>query len=168
MRINNKTIGGFALVLFGATKMLQYFGVINFTNENILATTLIFYGLPSVYFSLNDGKRARLFFASVIFLTGIIFFIKANYELIDPRGLVFTSILFISGAAFIILFIENTTQKIFLYTGLFLMLTSYFSITFFKELGIIDTANKLVNKTEIFWPVVLILTGLSIFLNRKR
>ncbi|MBI1939337.1 MAG: hypothetical protein HYS25_14600 [Ignavibacteriales bacterium] len=168
MNRNYKITTALALILFGVLSLLGYFSIISVSESFTAAAALIIYSLPAVYFSLNEKNRIRLLTASILFMIGIIFLIKENFELINSRGLIFTSILFIGGSTFMILFIEDTKQKIFLYASAVLMTAGYLSVTLFRNLGIINFANRLADTAEDFWPVVLILWGLNIFWNRKR
>ena len=93
---------------------------------------------------------------------------KANIEIYDARGFVLTSVLFLSGSVFLVLFLENTKEKIFVISGIILIVLSYLTITTFKKLGVFDLANKIANLFEFFWPVVLLIFGISVFINRKK
>lgn len=168
MNKNHKIITALALILFGLLSLLDYFSIISVSESFSAAIALIIYSLPAVYFSLNGKNRIRLVTASILFMIGILFLIKENFELINSRGLIFTSILFIGGSTFMILFIENTKQKIFLAASLVLMTAAYLSVTLFRNIGMMDFADRLADTAEDFWPVVLILWGLNIFRNRKK
>lgn len=129
---------------------------------------LIIFGIPTVYFSLSDGKRSLLFTGAVIFFTGIVLWITAKYDVINTFGFIFTSILFITGGSFILLFIENTKQKIFLYSGLLLVFLAYFSTNLFKDWGIIYSAEVFFKNFSGIISIVLFLGGLFFFLFRER
>lgn len=159
---------GINLLIVGALALLRYFGIISVSDEQLFGTALILYSLPTVYHSLERGRRARLVFATVLFCAGVVFIVKSYFEILDARGIVFASILFSGGAAFILLFIENTKEKIFLFCALLLIALSYFSVTFFKKIGLFETVNKVGNLFEVFWPVALMILGIIIFINRKK
>jgi hypothetical protein len=165
---NSKLVLGISFLFVGAFSLLRYFGVVSLSNEQLFGTAIIFYSLPTVYISLENGRREKLVWATVLFCVGVIFIVKLYFEILDTRGIVFASILFASGAAFMLLFIENVKEKVFLISGLLLILLSYLSVTFFKKLGLFETVNKIGNLFEVFWPVILIILGISIFINRKR
>lgn len=168
MLLNNKIITGISFILIGGLIYLSKSVGFVLSAEEVIGIALIFYGVTTVYLSLNKGNRSRLFIATVLFFIGIILIVKSHFELGNERGLVFTSILFIGGAAFLILFIENIKEKIFLYVAIFLMLLGYASTNIFKQLGILQAANKIANAVDNFWPVILIIFGLSVFLTRKK
>ena len=76
--------------------------------------------------------------------------------------------IFVIISVFLVLFFENTKGKIFVVSGISLMVLSYLTITTFKKFGVFDIANKIADLFEFFWPVVLITFGISIFINRKK
>jgi hypothetical protein len=166
--LNSKIITGLAFIILGGLSYIARSGYINLGTEEIIGLTFIFYGIPSVYISLNDGKRSSLFSSTIIFFVGIIFIVTTRFELIDTRGLVFASILLIGGTAFLILFIENTKERIFLVAAIVLVALGYASTNIFKQLGILNTANKIANVVDNYWSIILIVLGLNIFLKRKK
>ncbi|MDQ7816299.1 MAG: hypothetical protein RDU14_04690 [Melioribacteraceae bacterium] len=166
--IGYNKIGGMVLTLFGLLISLAGFNVIKMGNDEIIGTVLILQAIPSVFLSLMRNRKDLLFLFTVIFMIGIIFIIKSHFEIIESRGLIFSSILLISGSGFLILYIDNLKEQIFLYTGMLFFALGYFSITFLRELGVIGFANSLANIAEDFWPIVLILSGLTIFINRRK
>lgn len=165
---NNRLILGISFLLLGVLSLLDKAEVVFLSTEDVLGIVFIFYAIPTVYLSLNDGKRERLVSATILFFVGIVFIVRSYFEIPDTRGLVFVSILFISGSVFFILFIENTKEKIFFTASATLILLSFLSLTYFKGLGLFETANKIGNWVGVFWPVILIVLGLSIFINRKK
>ena len=166
--MNNRIILGISFLIFGVLSMLSSRNIIFLTFEDVAGIVFIFYSVPTVYSALNNGERGKLIVSTILFLVGVVFLVKSYFEILDTRGIVFFSILFISGSVLIILFIENVKEKIFLYAGFILLVLSYLSITQFKRLGLFNSANRIGNLLEVFWPVILIVMGMIIFVNRKK
>lgn len=166
--ISYKKISGLVFILSGIVLLLQSIKVLEDDMSRAVGTAFLLQGLASVYLSFKTGRRDFLFLFTVVFLIGIILITSSYFEIIESRGLVFSSILFIAGAGFFILFVDNPPEKKFLYTGVILALSGIASITFLRELGIAGLANKLGNAAEDFWPVILTLAGLVLFLNRNK
>ena len=103
-----------------------------------------------------------------LYRLGIIFIVESRFELMDTRGFVFASILFIGGAVVLILFVENMKERVFLAAAIILMAFGYASTGIFKQLGILDTANKIAGTVDNYWSVILFFLGLNIFLTRKK
>ena len=155
-------------MLFGIFSLLSSRNVISQTFEDIAGIILILYSIPTVYSALNNGAREKLIVSTILFLVGVVFLVKSHFEILDTRGIVFFSMLFISGSVLVILFIDNTKEKIFLYAGIVLLGLSYLSISQFKKMGLFNSANRIGNLLEIFWPIILIVLGMVIFINRKK
>ena len=166
--MNNRIILGFSFLIFGILSMLSSRNIILLTFEDVVGIVFIFYSIPTVYSALNNGERGKLTASTILFLVGVVFLVKSYFEILDTRGIVFFSVLFISGSVLIILFIENIKEKIFLYAGIVLFILSYLSITQFKKLGLFNAANRIGILFEVFWPVILIVMGMIIFINRKK
>ncbi|MFA7229608.1 MAG: hypothetical protein WC061_11280 [Melioribacteraceae bacterium] len=165
---SNRRILGISFLLLGFFSVLEFFGILLATDGQILGTALLLYSIPTVYFSLEKGERAILAFATAVFCAGVVMIVKSYFEILDARGIVFTSILFAGGAVFFLLFIENVREKILSAVSLTMILLSYLSATYFREWGLFTYANKIGDIFEIFWPVILIVFGMSVFINRKR
>lgn len=166
--ISYKKISGLVLILSGIALLLQSIKVLEDDMSLTLGSAFLLQGLASVHLSFKTNRRDFLFLFTVVFLIGIILITSSYFEIIESRGLVFSSILFIAGSGLLILFIDNPVEKKFLYTGVTLVLTGIASVTFLMELGVAGLANKLGNAAEDFWPVILTLSGLVLFLNRNR
>lgn len=166
--MNNRIILGISFLIFGILSMLSSRNIILLTFEDVAGIVFVFYSIPTVYSALNNGERGKLIVSTILFFVGVVFLVKSYFEILDTRGIVFFSILFIGGSVLIILFIDNIKEKIFLYAGFILLVLSYLSITQFKKLGLFNSANRIGNLFEIFWPVILIVMGMIIFVNRKK
>lgn len=168
MTFTNKKIFGLILVLSGFLILASQLKLLKIELFQILGAALILQGITSVSISFKQNRRDLLFLFTVMFLVGIIFMTKSYFVIRETREIVFTSILFISGGAFLMLFIENMKEKFFLYTGLMFLFIGYLSTTLLRDAGITKYADTLGGLAKDFWPVVLIITGLLLFLNRKK
>ncbi len=168
MFLNNKIITGLAFIIFGGLLYITNSGYVKLDTKEVIGIILIFFGISSVYISLNEGKRNTLVLSTAVFLAGVTFIVTSRFELIDTRGLVFASILLIGGAVFLILFIENAKEKLFLAATVILIALGYAATNIFKQLGILNTANNIANVVNDYWSIVLIALGLNIFLTRKK
>ena len=165
---NSRLVLGISLLITGVLSLLRYFNIVSLSNEQLCGIAIIFYSLPTVYYSLESSKRERLVLGTVLFCIGVVFIVKSYFEILDTRGIVFASILFASGAVFMLLFIENTKEKLFILSAFLMILLSYFSVTFFKSVGLFESVNKIGNLFEVLWPALLMILGIGVFINRKR
>jgi hypothetical protein len=164
---NKKTLAS-CLFLYGIILLIGKSHLINIPVESITGFILLLYSIITYHQAFSHKRREVLILVTILFLTGIILLVKANIDIHDARGFVFTSVLFISGSVFIVLFLENTEEKIFAVSGIILIILSYLTTTILKKLGLFHLTNEFANLFGFFWPVVLIIFGLIIFLNRKK
>lgn len=168
MNFRNKKILAACIFLYGVLLLLRNSNLLNISIETVTGYVFLLYGVITFYQVFNNERREILIFVTILFLVGIELLVKANIDIYDTRGFVFTSVLFLSGSVFLVLFLENTKEKIFVISGIILIVLSYLTITTFKKLGVFDLANKIANLFEFFWPVVLLIFGISVFINRKK
>lgn len=164
----NKNLVAISLIILGAGWLLIWSGVLVYDSEILLGLVLAAFGISNTNYAFRAGSRKAIVLSAILFLVGIVLIVKNSYEIIDTRGLVLVSILFISGAAFLILFIENMKHKSFLLSGFALIMLSYFSLTVLKKIGLFERLKTIGDMFEVFLPVILILFGMSIFINRKK
>lgn len=168
MKSENKILLGISFVIFGILSLLNYFSLLHLSVQTIHGIVFIFFGIITVYRTFGNSRRGVLSFGVLLFLLGILLILKSHFELLDTRGIIFTSILFIGGSISIMLFFDNTKEKVFLYSGLTLVILSGITITLFKSAGLFSLTNKVGNYLEYFWPIVLIILGMGLFINRKK
>lgn len=168
MNFRNKKILAVCLFLYGIILLLKKSYLLNISVESITGYVIILYSLITFYQAFKNERREILIFVTILFLTGVELLVNANIDIYDARGIVFTSVLFVSGSVFIVLFLENTKEKIFAVPGITLIILSYLTTTIFKKLGIFYLTNKIANLFGFFWPAVLIIFGITMFINRKK
>jgi hypothetical protein len=168
LQSNNKILIGIACIVFGGLTYLNNSFGLDFNTEELLGLVLIIFGIPAVYLSLNNEKRNELFLFTILFFIGIVLVVKSRFALVDTKGLVFSSVLFIGGAAFFMLFVENLKEKVFLLVSIALLILSFVSTNIFRQIGIIDAAHNIVSLLKNYLPAILIIIGAVVFAARKK
>jgi hypothetical protein len=136
--------------------IFKVIGLVIINNEEILAYTFVFYGISSVYLFMGKNKKFRLFLGTVVFLIGIIFFILNNFDITSLSRIIFPSIILMLGIGCLMLYIDNTDDKIILYASLILILIGLvYSISFgtMKPGFLIDSIYHITLK---YWIIVII------------
>lgn len=167
MKINQNIIN-LILILGLAVYALTLFGIIEVPLVLITAIVFMIYGLASVVVTIGSQRRAFLFFSTVIFLIGILLYVTNQYLFLNSKALLFPSGLFIIGSAFLMLFIDDNANKIFLYTSGILIFFSFISIWIARSLGIMNFINSFSSIILDYSPIFLILIGITILINRKK
>jgi len=166
--MNYRSNIGFSLILLGALKLIDSFNILFLQDQLIIGIVLIFYGIPTVYVSLTNGYRSQLFVASLLFFTGVVLGVSAIYDIANGLGFIFTSILFIFGGSSLILYIDNSKAKIFLYSGLLLIFLGYFSTSVLLNWGILNILESFLIKSGGYISFILLITGLIFFIRRDK
>ena len=155
---------GITLILLGAGLLLDRLGYLSFGWDKILAAVLILYGvgLMARVFFLDEknkvflGTNAILFGAMILF-TGI-GWIQNIPDLWLPASMM------ILGLSFVMIFVMNMNEWGVLIPGLiFIAIGMMFGAA---ELGYWEF-ERIGYLLEMYWPLILILIGVSIILKRK-
>ncbi len=129
---------------------------------SITLASLIFTGI-----SLGKNGKINLIIFTVVFMLGVVFSITRNYEILSPSNLYFPVILFMLGAIFVMLFIDDFEEKIFLLNGGVLFICGFLSVLF-KGSNIVKLGNSLINRVLDAWPILLLIFLLGAIFNRKK
>ncbi len=164
----NKLLLSFSLITLGAMLMLQYIGIIGGAGGEIYGFILAGYGIISVYILSGSGQKGKLFLSGVLFILGVLLIILGNYEILSPVKLLLPTILFAAGTGFALLFADNHREPVFLVISVVLLAAGIFASIYFNLFSTIQAANKIALVIYQYWPVIFILIGFSIILNRNR
>ena len=140
--------------------------MIEFSILEIFSYALIFYGISLVYLSFGKGKKAALFIGTAIFLSGIIFFLSSSFDFPNPVQLIIPSFMFISGAGFLMLFIDDVYNIILLLISLAFLFLAIFSAIILGTVEISSYISSIWLVAKKYWPVVLILLAIVWLLSK--
>lgn len=156
------------LIIIGILSLLRLLGVFSFSTEIAGAYFLLFYGLVFVSANLGKDNRGMLFLGAVIFIAGVVLFVIFYYEILSPIKTLLPSILFAVGSGFLILYIDNKNEKVFLIVAIILYLASFLLIKLTDSFPAINYANRIAFVILELWPVLILLLGISLLINRKK
>ena len=165
---NNYTALGISLIFFAVLNILGYFSIIELNEKLIFAYTFIAYGLLTLLFSFHKVNRSTLFFSSSLAMFWVVLAVLNGYEILNEYNTALSSVLFIIGGGFFILFIESPKEFSFLIIALLSSAGAVVSALFIKSNIIIQFANRVTLILLDFWPVFLIIFGIIIIAGRKR
>lgn len=166
MKINR--IAGYILIAMG---LLTYFDWFNIFSGNVFSAAIILFGLLGLVgtaLTLGAGNRALLFISTAVFLIAVLFFTTENFVIQNQDLLTIPAILFISGAGFVMLFIDNTKAKSFLYSGLLLVVFSLLMIFVLGSGSLISYVNRLSIYILDFWPGMFVIVGFLLLASRYK
>ncbi len=156
---------GLVLVLLGVALLLNQMDIIHIGGLALVWLGLLIYGAAVVIRSFIDNDRSKVFFGTLCFLVGILFFLRKENIIYGSFSIYFPAFIVIVGLAFFMLFIFNMKDwhllipsLIFLGLGAALMLTHlgyWYSRDVWRTVG-------------SYWPLILILIGGTMLVRRWR
>jgi hypothetical protein len=156
----------YLLIFIVLSILLKIIGLIELSYTELAAYALIFFGIGTVYLSMGKNKRNLLFAGAVAFLIGVELVITCNYDFLKLANIVLPSIFFILGTAFLILFIDDFSNRLLLIVSVIFLISGAF---FFTKLGTLNFSNFLKSTVSItvkYWPVIIIVTALILLLKK--
>ena len=168
VKLNNRLLISICLLILGFVLLLKYTGLVTAGYGEIYGYVFAAYGIFAVYILSGSGNKGGLFTAGVLFISGVSLIVLENYEILSPIKLLLPTILFSTGSGFALLFIDNLRERVFLLISLILLSAGIFSAAYFDLLNTIQVANRIALVIFYYWPVMFVLIGVSIILNRHR
>ena len=104
---NRISVLGLTLVVLGVILILKLIGEINPSYGKIYGNMLLFYGLISVFVSMDNGKRGNLFLGVISFMSGILLYILYNFDILSTNKIILPVLFFVLSAAWFFLFLDN-------------------------------------------------------------
>jgi hypothetical protein len=161
--INRFPIIGLVLVLLGVALLLNQMNVIHIGGIALVWLGLLVYGAAVVIRSFINNDRSKVFFGTLCFLTGILFFIHKAGFISGAFSIYFPAFIIIFGLAFFMLFVLNMKDwhllipaLIFLALGAALMLTH---LGYWYSRDVWRTITS-------YWPILLIIFGGTMLIRR--
>ena len=166
--LNNKVSSiGLTLIVLGILLLMKLLGIITVKTNEIYGNMMLFLGITSVFFNVGKNRRGELFLGASVFMLGVLFHVLNNYDILNTNRLFLPSLLFITATGFIILFLDNQREKSFLLVSIVLYLLSFITVKYYSDYGIISFTNSIGFLVLEFWPVLIILIGVGLMVERK-
>ncbi len=162
---SNKLLN-FIILIFIIAALSGLLGFVNLNLEKSLSYGMMIYGIISAYIAFGTNKKGQIFSGAILFLSGILIYVINNYEFADYNLLFLPSLIFIFGAAFLILFLDDISNKAFLAVGIVLPVISGGLIYTMRNFKIAEFIGTLSGVLFVYYPVFLILIGMNLILNR--
>jgi hypothetical protein len=163
----NHLIITYLLIFLVLSILLKIGGIIDVSFSELAGYGFIFYGIGTVYISMGRNKKKLLFIGAVSFLVGVVLFITSNYDFLKLSNIVLPSIFFILGTGFLVLFIDDLSNKLLLAISVIFLISGIF---FFTKLGTFNLSDFLKSTLSIsmkYWPVIIIVTALILLLKKN-
>lgn len=165
--LKNQSILIYAVILAIILLLLKLIGMLNASYPEIAGYSLIFFGLGTVAMLLGKSEKISLFIGAVSFLIGIELIVTSNYDFLNMSHIVLPSIFFILGTAFLILFIEDISNRLMLTIAVIFLISGIF---FFAKLGTFNLKDFLKSALGItvkYWPIIIFTVAIILFLRKN-
>ena len=165
--MDNKLILIYILVFASVLILFRTIGLISVNNYELLGYVLIIYGLSLYYSSYIAKKKISLFFGSSLFLTGVIFLLLGNFDLQDKEQLFIAAVMFVPSISSFMLFLFDKSNSMSMYAAVILFAGGIGSLALLSPNGLNNFANDFLLFSEVYWPVIIILTAVIVLVNRE-
>jgi hypothetical protein len=147
---------------------LKFWGIIDFDSKEILGYGLIFYGISLVYISFGNNQRGKLFIGSIIFLSGLLFYIISKFEFFRVSTLIVPALLLLFSISFFMLFLDNYHDKTVLLISVLFFVSGTIVTIYNGEISFSVFLNAVWHIILNYWPVVLIAIGMILIIHREK
>lgn len=152
------------LIILAAEILLKLFGVLSLSSNEIFGYVFFIYGISSVFISLGKNQKGVLFIGSLIFSIGFILLIISNFEILDTNSIVFPSTMFVIATGFLILFFDESANKVFLILASIFYLITIASVIYNGTLEPGKFLGSLESVILKFWPVeAVVIAGILLY-----
>lgn len=165
--MDNKLIIIYVLVFASVLILLRIIGLISFNNNELLGYVLVIYGLSLYYSSFLIKKKIALYFGSSLFLLGVIFLLIGSFDLQQKEQLLIPAFLFINAISSLMLYLFDKSINTAMYASMILFAVGVGTFAFVSPHGIKDFINNIISFSEVYWPVIVILTAVIVLVNRE-
>lgn len=159
---------GYILLAIGIVLFFNLDLLLGINRDLLILVLLLSAGLLGTFISLGKNKPITLFVSAVIFLSGVFFYITGKYVLLNQDIILLPAILFVGGSGFLMLFLDNIKEKVFLITAGFLISLSLILIFISNGGIVIELTNRIILYAFDFWPGLLIMIGFVILAGRYK
>jgi hypothetical protein len=160
------TILTFLILLIVGSIILNILGIIELDNRELFGYSFIFYGVATVYTTFGEKNKFLIFLGAVIFLSGIVITLPAHFDFVRPVNIFIPSAVLIAGISLFVVYIDDTKNKTILFASLILTITGIIFILSARNIQPAVYIESILKIIEVFWPVLLIISGITIILKR--
>jgi|GEM_PF-5412530 hypothetical protein len=153
---NNQALILYLIIFIIFSTFAKFFGFAYFDSSELLFVVLIAYGAGTVFSSMGNNQRISLFLGSAAFLVGILFFIKDNFTIFSSHSMVVPASILIIGFSLLIVFFDDTNEKIIFWISLLFILAGIVHVSIFGNIRLVPFVYSLYDILLKYWFVVLV------------
>ncbi len=166
MKHSQITILAFLLLFIVLSIILNITGITDIEPRELWGYGFIFYGIATVYTSFGSRNKFPIFIGSVIFLSGIVISLPVHFDFIRPLNIFIPSSVLIAGISLLIVYLDDRDSKSILFASLILLAAGLIFIVAARQIQIPVFGESILKVIEVYWPVLLVISGITIILKR--
>lgn len=166
MKHSQITILAFIFLFIIISIILNMLGLVEIESGDFLGYILIFYGIATVYTSFGERNKFLIFIGSVLFLSGIVLSLPSHFDFVRPLNIFIPSAILIAGISLFIVYFDDTKNKAVLFASLLLTIAGSIFIISARQIQISVLGESILKIIEVYWPVLLVISGITIILKR--
>lgn len=155
---------GVGLIAVGAAMLLHRLGVVTFGWHSAFWGVVALFGAYSLITSFTTGRSGAAFWGTVMFVAGAYWILEEMNLLYVSSYLLFPWTVVLVGAGFLMMFaVKPRNWHVLVPSVCFL---GAGALMILSEMGYFDRWDVL-DAFRMYWPIALILFGITLLLNRK-
>lgn len=154
-------------IFLGLYLLLDRYEIIETNRELVVGYSLTLFGITNFIFSKSGKSKLQPLLSTAAFLSGILITVYNSIEIIKPSAIMPFSLFFILGGIFFILFTESPKAKFPLFLSIVFWSISWFVIYNDGNIVFNFVYNNMYYMIHTFWPVLIILLGISFLIKKK-
>lgn len=158
----------YVILILALISILGISGIINLTGRSWMGSGLTALGFGIVLIFFGEYKPHFLFAGSFAFLLGNYLFIIDKFEIIKGKPIILPALFLITGLSVLILYIEKTSQRKYLYSSIILISSGIISVFYFGSLNLVKIFYYLFEIIKIYWLLAAIILLIVFIISRKK
>lgn len=146
---------------------LKIFNIVAIEGGDVLVALLILVGILIVQYYFGEGIAAPIFFGSVIFFIGVLLFLIQNFLFDNDSTLLWTSIPFILGFSFLIVFIDQRHKKKYLFVALPLIICGFLVLLHFGTLNAATIFSSFVFIVKDYYILLIVGVAILVLISKR-
>ncbi len=164
--IKNQLIGILTVVFIIISVLLNIFGIVYISGNNIFGYSFIILGSSLVYTAFIQNKKIIVFIGSATFLSGVLLIIHDNFEIYIRLDFILPIILLVAGCSLLMTYLTDFAKRILLLLALIFLAAGFILLIFQKSFDFEIYYRSVLSIIFVYWPIILIMIFVIIIINK--
>lgn len=159
-------ITGITLLIIAVLYFLDFTGFTLNALTDSLPYILLIMGAVTNVLGYNPPDRRLILQGGIMFILGLVILIAVNFDFRSTFDIYYSTLIFILFVCAIVLYVENTGEKIFLFFAIFFLVFFFLITLVFTGSSVVFASNDMTAAIIKLWPFIIILLGTGLYINR--